>query len=692
MSILDDKFSTTKECYRKNRPATHIGSEFFEAEKLAAEMNKYEDDEVAFNEAKRLGLFDGLQNAGVDDIAKALETVRQQYFDKAVDYVKAYMLENTHEVINEEGESKRDLDVVPVKIRQLVSYIIYYYNKYNLDFTIRVKGCTQEQILDYFSIRKNQTQKWGIQPLQILAYENYVQPVNPAGYKGIKSGNLGVALRFLEYQAGSYKHFVDLFGGSGTASTAVPCNNSKKYHCNELGDNNFIHLWVLNHKGLKDDFVKAILDIKASMNNGSLLSGINYDKVGYYENQYRLDDKGDLTSPVSNTDASNAVLSAIEPDTLDKYNTVVNTYTKEYNAVLTYWRFFRNIYWGVPAQNMLDDGANLIWGTDIVIALSEFFLERFSLNGVQRTSIDAGILKDISESKRIKRFLDTDDSDLIKEYNEFFDRFKNVSLVKGDAMRILQTRKVIPASDSYQDAVVGIDNLQAIPDNENILYYSDSPYLGTVGYSENDDDDFTTEDMYNLIHSLKESGEKFIFSCRYNHKPNLSDKEFLFRVLKEQQKQDKKNNIEIGEELKKFSDYTEEELDELLSAFDADTVYDKLENKEFQLYFDNYKIIKYIFKVFESEFGVLTKIKDIDSNLYDTDEILFDENTKERLITPLWVAEIKSDNKGIDNEIMITNYPIHTKSEAYEADTFDRYMVDFFKFYEDNKNFYDSYL
>ena len=60
------------------------------------------------------------------------------------------------------------------------------------------------------------------------------------------------------------------------------------------------------------------------------------------------------------------------------------------------------------------------------------------------------------------------------------------------------------------------DSEQSGTKYNNPLFYVDSPYEGTKGYAdeENGISEFTPDDMKELICTLRDSNNKFIFSCR----------------------------------------------------------------------------------------------------------------------------------------------------------------------------------
>lgn len=549
MSILDDLFHTTRNYERSNKKVDKNATVYFKADIIAGKMHSAKE-----------------------------RAARQKYYTEAIDYIKEYFGQN--------GTDK----TVPTKIRQLIAYSIYYYNRYEFE-----PKKSQKELLEELGLRKNMTQKWGMQPLQLLECENYEHPVNPAGYMGVKDGALGKAIRYLEYQAGSYKNFVDLFGGSGTASTAVPYNKSKKYFCNELQTNNYTYLKVLSDKVLFKEFLSAVLEIHSNMISGIVPTEIDYQKVK------QLD-------PCNN-----------KPATLKKYQQIESNGGSDF-AVLVYWRLFRNFTLGINYNQMLTEN---LWSNDIGVALSEFFLQRLAFNGQDRKSL-GGIVND---STRVKQFLGLSDKELKDDFNAYHNRFKHEIVLNYTA-----------------DYVIA--NSSTLFGDDNILYYSDSPYLFTKGYGAS----FGVKEMTELIHGLKNSGQKFIFSCRYLAKREISDDEVL--------------STAIDVKLKKDTDY--DDFYEKVSTFDVinEKKYKIKEKRQLDAFFYNYCLIKHVFKLFEQ--------------LYQGK----DKKTK------LWVCVV-SAKASVNTEIMIVNYPVSIETDAYEIYEFDDYMKELFDFYEKNKEFYD---
>lgn len=103
----------------------------------------------------------------------------------------------------------------------------------------------------------------------------FSQPAVLFNYNGQKDKELGVVIRNLAYQAGKYKHFVDVFGGTASATLAIPKrghDSNKKgyvsYTYNDL-DNDLVNLYNVIKS---DDYVLLIDEINQLK---SALSGVD---------------------------------------------------------------------------------------------------------------------------------------------------------------------------------------------------------------------------------------------------------------------------------------------------------------------------------------------------------------------------------------------------------------------------------
>lgn len=102
----------------------------------------------------------------------------------------------------------------------------------------------------------------GMTPLYYKKCQGYQQAENPCKYMEQKKGELAVAIKNLAYQAGKYSCFVDIFGGSASASAAVcPKNKRTKYIYNEKNRVVYNYVDTISGKDYKK-VIKALEEIQ----------------------------------------------------------------------------------------------------------------------------------------------------------------------------------------------------------------------------------------------------------------------------------------------------------------------------------------------------------------------------------------------------------------------------------------------
>lgn len=155
---------------------------------------------------------------------------------------------------------------VPMLIRQILFFMCYV--AYWMEDNAKKKGrigkskVTQEYFLDRFGFSHNTWTKWGMRPLQLSQTSAYIQPECPIHYKGQKKGELGFAINNLVYCAGKYDCFLDIFGGSGSASAAVCPIDNKKYLYNEWNPTIYHTIYVLSHEKLHIELIDLLKQIQ----------------------------------------------------------------------------------------------------------------------------------------------------------------------------------------------------------------------------------------------------------------------------------------------------------------------------------------------------------------------------------------------------------------------------------------------
>lgn len=114
----------------------------------------------------------------------------------------------------------------------------------------------------------------GMTPDGYLDMVRYNQPKNPCLYKGQKKEELAYAIKNLAYQAGSYSYYVDVFGGSGAATTALYPQDRVKQVYNEINPAVYNLFYVL----ASDGYTQVISTIEA-LQNSLVRTDFNFDNI-----------------------------------------------------------------------------------------------------------------------------------------------------------------------------------------------------------------------------------------------------------------------------------------------------------------------------------------------------------------------------------------------------------------------------
>lgn len=154
-------------------------------------------------------------------------------------------------------------------------------------------------------------------------------------------------------------------------------------------------------------------------------------------------------------------------DTVKKYRTVSYPFATVKDKVFCAFAFIFLRYFAFRKSRISD---NDIRNADSPTALSD------------RSTV-------YKNNEKIEKFLN---QSLLPEIKAFSKRFRNVELLNKD----------------FRDFIDGF--MEGDIAKGSMVFYSDSPYLKTVGY----DSAFTSGDMRDLIKKLVYCGQKFIFSCR----------------------------------------------------------------------------------------------------------------------------------------------------------------------------------
>lgn len=130
---------------------------------------------------------------------------------------------------NNDGSTKGmggNVKYLPLELIQLIYFISYKFK------------VTQKDMLEFFKENGiNRTKKLFNMEVHVDDYKKcveYEQPDMHIKYQGQKDEILAEAIKHLVFQAGTYDSFIDIFGGSGAATLAVPHRSNAVYVYNDL--------------------------------------------------------------------------------------------------------------------------------------------------------------------------------------------------------------------------------------------------------------------------------------------------------------------------------------------------------------------------------------------------------------------------------------------------------------------------
>lgn len=410
-------------------------------------------------------------------------------------------------------------------------------------------------------------------PIQYVQMKRYKQPkILHISYLGQKNGDLAIAIKNLVYQSGKYDIFCDIFGGSGAALLSVDRRKDSKYVYNELSPRVYNLFCVLVDDNMYKELITELNLLQEDLRGNGVWLDEGYDfateiqqffnsRLGNRtESEISIKEDGakDFELPyddivndmqiwrgiISNEPASYTVtfdgtvydraklLKEIFPDKQGNTSSS-NTHREGYACFLSFIKNFRLIKELITTSfasftstekkmknggdmhvqsrfylyyayftNLLNNKNWISSGEEVRCAVAEIFLRSLTTHGsVDVSAILRMLCGSNSPRKKAtspKNFLKKDFEDIIPKVHE---------LVRGT---ICESEDCIAVIDKYKHTSELINIKHNRP-----LFYSDSPYSGTKGYSKtNGVPPFTPDKMKDLILALSNSEDKFIFSCR----------------------------------------------------------------------------------------------------------------------------------------------------------------------------------
>lgn len=569
-------------------------------------------------------------------------------------------------------------DTMPFLIKQILFYLCCAYIAENESNT--QKGFLQLLSQCGLTLSLNFFTKLGYSPAYCSDMLSYKQPENPMPYKGQKKGELAVAIKNLVYQAGTgIDYYVDIFGGSGSASTAVCPKKGLSIAYNELSTSVFNLFEVLHDSDLCKRFIEDLKKLQDDLKTGKPFikdisndlethdtTGIIHTLEDFYEldfeariEDYRNNKKKGKKSPVEKEIAEDyledyelnipgmlKIMRAyqksvqVQPDTYNfsfegkqysksellKYEGlagyfglvdgkhpghVVKPYLqkeltkKDYEAllqsVLVYqdleenpnnpnvgkmldaenkhiqYRFYRYYvyFWKLRENDLISHDKKVLH------ALAEFFIQYLNTTGKIGISPVMRMYKHPAIKNldhQTHKFIEIDHTITIENFHECIKMF---SLSNVFDLQIINRYKRIAEAEEKK-----------------VLFYSDSPYLETSTYKENNIDAFTAQNMKELIELLMSGDEKFIFSCRAakSQEQNSDDIDSV-GVFETNEKTKKSNQIiykHVFEVFRNTAKDTNKKLYVLAIEKGGDLAYLVKTNKVSEIMITNYSIQSFI--------------------------------------------------------------------------------------------------
>ena len=404
-----------------------------------------------------------------------------------------------------------NIKFLPLVLIQIIYYISYKYN------------ITQQQILD--ELKKhgiNRDKKLFNMEVHVDDYKKcveYNQPELHICYQGQKRDILAEAIKHLVFQAGTYDCFIDIFGGSGAATLAVPRRNNAVYVFNDLD----FGLYCLFDTIADDEEYKQLIQYIKDLQNDLAGKGVFklLDVVGttfskeiilYAHNKKRKIQREKLLVELANIYTGNG-------------------YPSEYYEVERQYRFygwycyFSNILEDKQKLKLIKNNVSVYAGKEIedrvIIALAEFYIWSFTTHSSKGVSPILQMVYSVEEIYQYKKenkvwqeFINEDYAKvirnihkLIRKNRKFVDKSKDYKNKTP-----MQEQKTITECYDYSDLI----DMYSVGGNakckhEKPLFYADYPYQGTTGYSVGG---WTGVQSRDLIDRLVNSGGKFVFSCR----------------------------------------------------------------------------------------------------------------------------------------------------------------------------------
>lgn len=452
------------------------------------------------------------ERAVVDNILIKIENDSAYTWKDAIKDVSPIMRKYNNPIGSTKGLGGK-VKYLPLEIIQFIYYVSYKYHVKQADmikeFHLEKNGVTRDKSIFEMKVTVSDYRRC----------VDYQQPEMPIKYQGQKKGILAEALKHLVFQAGAYDCFIDIMGGSGAASLAVPRKDNSVYVFNDKDFGLYSLFDVLSD----DKEYKTLMEFVNQLQNDISGKGVFrlLDVVGttfakeiekYFSKKKRTIRREKLLYQLAK-----------------KHDT--NEYPDEYGMLEQQFRFygwysyFNNLIEDSSKHNLIKNKVEKIDDVDIedkvCLALAELYIWSFTYRSKKGVSSILSMQYTLEEVYQYKEesmvwseFLDKDFSKLIEQIHMIVK--KNTKTIDKDIDYTKKTPRLecrtITECMDFQDVLTKYSvNGDAKCRHKTPIFYSDYPYQGAAGYSVGE---WSGDQSRILIDKLLQSGGKFIFSCR----------------------------------------------------------------------------------------------------------------------------------------------------------------------------------
>ena len=345
-----------------------------------------------------------------------------------------------------------------------------------------------------FKLAKKTFTEFAVSPSRYLGAVTYNQIKLPYTYAGAKTNEWGYPINYLSRIVKEYDIFLDLFGGGGYATLAVNPLTNVEYYINEFSFLITVYYQVLTDESLYLQF-KDLLGVLVKAVEG------DPDAIQYFVN------KG-----INGLSTDDSVQNMREIYLYYKNLIEVND-LKNVNKWLQHsLRINDDGFSEEGTYHRISAGVCKKPFTDIIFKMSDSELIDAALAFMLRFTFTTGASSESISSikpKKIETLLKLLKKDCFDVAHE---RFRNI---KG----IANSDSLVKANEFIIEYCCGQKKtlLNKRETLKKCLIYSDSPYLATQGYDNEEEDGINSDSMHELIDKLvwaSSQDNHFIFSCR----------------------------------------------------------------------------------------------------------------------------------------------------------------------------------